>query len=441
MIILDRALSERERNGNPVRVGLVGAGYMGRGITRQFLTVVEGMRLVAISNRTVEKAEHAYRDAGASEVETVEDMASLDAAVDRGAYAVTRDPSLLCASEQVDVIIEATGEVEFGARVALDAVEGGKHLILMNAELDATVGPILKTYADDAGVVVSNTDGDQPGVLMNLYRWVDMIGYRPVLMGNIKGLYDPYRTPETQKEFAERHNQRPRMVTSFADGTKLSMEMAVVANASGFRAGRRGMYGPRCDHVREAPDLFNTDELREGGLVDYVLGAEPGPGVFVLGYDDDPVKQGYMEYLKMGEGPLYVFYVPYHLPHLEVAGSAARAALFQDPVITPKGGPVCDVIAVAKKDLEAGETLDGIGGFASYGLLENHDVSRREGFLPMGLSQDCKLTADVQKDSPITYSDVELPEDRLCDDLRSEQDRRFRDDTEEAAASTPPGEQ
>jgi predicted homoserine dehydrogenase-like protein len=280
-------------------------------------------------------------------------------------------------------------------------------------------------YADGAGVVITNADGDQPGVIMNLYRFVKTIGYQPVLAGNIKGLQDPYRTPETQREFATQHRQKPKMVTSFADGTKISMEMAVVANATGFKVGRRGMYGPRCDHVNDAPKLFPMDQLLGGGLVDYILGAEPGPGVFILGYNEHPTKQQYLHYLKMGEGPLYVFYTPYHLCHLEVPLTVARAVLFQDAAIAPMGGPVCDVITVAKRDLKAGEVLDGIGGFTCYGTLDHATVCQAENLLPMGLSEGCRLSRDISRDHALTYADVEVPEGRLCDKLRAEQRAYF----------------
>jgi predicted homoserine dehydrogenase-like protein len=295
----------------------------------------------------------------------------------------------------------------------------------MNAELDATLGPILKVYADRAGVVITNADGDQPGVIMNLYRFVKAIGCRPVLAGNIKGLHDPYRTPETQRGYAAKYHQKPRMVTSFADGTKISMEMAVVANGTGFKAGQRGMYGPHCDHVKETPALFPREQLLTTGLVDYIVGAEPAPGVFVLGYNDHPIQQRYLRYYKMGEGPLYVFYTPYHLCHFEVPLTVARAVLFQDGALTPLGSPVCDVIAAAKRDLKAGEVLDGIGGFTSYGLLENSDICQDENLLPMGLSEGCRLNKDIPKDQVITYKDVELPEGRLCDRLRAEQSAYF----------------
>jgi predicted homoserine dehydrogenase-like protein len=215
------------------------------------------------------------------------------------------------------------------------------------------------------------------------------------------------------------------MVTSFADGTKISMEMAVVANATGFKAGRRGMYGPECSHVNEAANLFPMDKMLDGGLVDYVLGAEPAPGVFVIAYNDHPIQQQYLNYYKMGEGPFYTFYTPYHLCHLETPLTVARAVLFGDPAITPETGPVCDVITVAKRDLEAGEKLDGIGGFTCYGMLENSGICRRENLLPMGLSEGCRLKGNIAMDQAITYDDVELPAGRLCDKLRAEQDAYF----------------
>jgi predicted homoserine dehydrogenase-like protein len=425
MIIVDKALEKRQQDGNPIRVGLVGAGYIGRGIALQIEKFMTGMRLVAISNRTLSRAERAYKEAGVDSIEKVDTISQLEASIARGHYAITNDSFLLCEAEGIDAIIEATGAVEFSAHVATRAIAHHKHIILMNAELDATVGPILKVYADRAGVVITDADGDQPGVMMNLFRFVRTIGYEPVLVGNIKGLQDHYRTPETQKAFAAKHSITPQMATSFADGTKISMENAVVANATGYKVGKRGMYGPECSHVREAANLFPIDQMLNGGLVDYILGAEPSPGVFVLGNNEHPNRQHYMKHFKMGDGPLYVFYTPYHLPHLEVPLTAARAVLFQDAAVTPLAGPMCDVITVAKRDLEAGEVLDGIGGFTCYGMIDNSDVCKAENLLPMGLSEECRLIRDVLKDEAITYADVELPTDRLCDKLRAEQDALF----------------
>lgn len=425
MIIVDAALKKRQAEGNPIRVGMVGAGYMGRGIALQIQKYMKGMKLVAIANRTLSEARRAYQQAGIETVKQVETVGQLEESIAQNKFAITKDAMLLCEVEGIDAIIEVTGTIEYGAHIVTEAIENKKHIVLMNAELDATIGPILKVYADRAGVIITTSDGDQPGVIMNLYRYVQAIGLKPVLAGNMKGLQDPYRTPETQKGYAEKYKQKPQMVTSFADGTKISMEMAVVANATGLKAGRRGMYGPRCKHVKDAANLFPMEQMLDGGLVDYILGAEPAAGVFILGYNDDPVQQQYMNYYKMGDGPLYVFYTPYHICHFETPLTVARAVLFKDAAASPIGGPVCDVITTAKRDLKAGEVLDGIGGFTSYGMLENFDVSGAQKLLPMGLSEGCHVKQDIPKDQAITYADVELPADRLADKLRTEQNAYF----------------
>jgi predicted homoserine dehydrogenase-like protein len=353
-------------------------------------------------------------------------VAQLEDAVARGQYAIADDALLLCRAANVEAVIETTGDVEFGAHVVVEAVRHGKHVILMNAEVDATIGPILKVYAERAGVVLTYTDGDEPGVAMNLYRFVKTIGYQPVLMGQIKGFLDRYRNPETQRGFAAQHKQKPAMVAAFADGSKLSLEGTIMANATGFTVGQRGMLGPRCAHVKDVLNHFSAEQLLAGGgWVDYVLGAEPGTGAFVVGYNDHPIKREYMSYFKMGEGPLYVFYTPYHLPHLQLPLSVARAVLFQDATLAPIGGPVCDTLAVAKRDLKAGDTLDGMGGFTCYGLIDAYEVCRADNLLPMALSQGCRLKRDIPKDQPISYADVELPPGRLCDKLRAEQDALF----------------
>jgi predicted homoserine dehydrogenase-like protein len=423
VIIVDRTLAEREAQGRPVRVGMVGAGFMGRGIALQILTATPGMELVAICNRTVEKAREAYALAGAEEVVDVDSPAALEAA--GGQPAVTDDPSVLTRAGSVDAVIEVTGTVELAAQVALDAIDNGKHVVLMNAEVDGTVGWALRQHAARSGVVVTNADGDQPGVTMNLYRFVTGIGIRPVLCGNVKGLHDPYRNPTTQKAFAERWGQSPQMVTSFADGSKISFEQAIVANATGMRVARRGMHGPTVEpgtHVRDAADRFPLEELLEGpGIVDYVVGAEPGPGVFVLGTHDHPVQRHYLELYKLGPGPLYCFYTPYHLCHFEVPTTVARAVLFGDAALSPEGPPTVDVVTAAKKNLAAGETIDGIGGYLTYGLAENADVTAVERLLPLGLAEGCRLTRGVPRNRVLTYDDVEVPEGRLADRLRAEQ--------------------
>ena len=225
--------------------------------------------------------------------------------------------------------------------------------------------------ADAAGVVLTDMAGDQPAVIMDLIDEVRLLGFRPILAGNIKSLLDHKRTPATQKAFADAHGQRPKMITSFADGTKIAAEMGVVANATGFGVAERGMLGPRAERVEQAPERFDVEALLERPIVDYILGAEPSFGVFVLGYEEDPLARAYMKFYKMGDGPVYTFYRPFHLGPLETVQSVARAVLLHDAAAAPLGGPVTEVVALAKRDLKTGETLDGIGGFTVYGMLEN----------------------------------------------------------------------
>src|SRR5687768_9024049 len=173
MIILDTALDAREAEGRPIRVGMIGAGFMARGITNQILHNARGMRLVAIFNRCVQKAVDCYKYADdAIEPTIVDSQTSLDEAILGGRPVVTEDAMLLCRSAHIDVLVDVPGAVDFGARLVLEAFRHGKHVILMNAELDATLGPILQVYARQHGVILSASDGDQPGVEINLYRFV-----------------------------------------------------------------------------------------------------------------------------------------------------------------------------------------------------------------------------------------------------------------------------
>jgi predicted homoserine dehydrogenase-like protein len=425
VIIVDRELARRYEQGTPVRVGMVGAGAMGRGIALQLLGPVRGIELTAVSNRSPDAAVSAYREAGAHDVAFVSSPRELERAAARHRPAVTDDPDVLCRSDVIDVVVEVTGAVEFGAGVVLSAIDHRKHVVTMNAELQGTLGPLLKSRADEAGVVLTDSDGDQPGVIMNLFRFVEGIGVRPVLAGNLKGLHDPYRNPTTQEGFARTRGLTPNMATSFADGTKISFEMAIVANATGLKVARRGMHGPPASTVHDAVRLFDNDELIERPIVDYLVGAEPAPGVFVLGHHEHPTQKAYLDLYKLGPGPLYVFYRPYHLCHFEVPSTIARAVLFADATVAPLAGPQVEVVAAAKRDLRPGETLDGIGFYTIYGLADNADVVAAERLLPMGLAEGCVVRRAVPRDRVLTYDDVEVPAGRLVDRLRREQEALF----------------
>ena len=427
MIIVDNALKAREEQGKPIRVGMVGAGFMGQGLTNQITHSVPGMRMAAIFNRHPERARDVYQYSGFDDVVMASSQAQLDQAIREGRPAVAEDPFMMCRSGGIDVIIDVTGSVEFGAHVILEAFQHGKPVVLMNAEVDATIGPILQVYAKKHGVILSACDGDEPGLQMNLVRWVKGLGLIPRVIGNVKGLQDPYRNPTTQQGWAERWQQNAAMVTSFADGSKISFEQTIVANATGFKVRSRGMTrGQVYDgSIMDIHELYDLDEVRAvGGVVDYTVGPA-GVKIFCLAEHTDPKQRHYLELYKMGEGPLYPFWVPYHLPHIEAPNAIARVVLFGDNVAPPLGGPVVEVCAVAKRDLTAGEVLDEYGMYMTYGEAVNTEEMSSMRYLPEGLVEGCKLKRAIGKDQVISYDDVELPVGRLADKLRAEQYRHF----------------
>jgi len=404
---------------------MVGAGATGRAIALQLGTPVPGLRLVGIANRTLAHGERALREGNMGSWRRVGSPREAEAAISQGLPVLTDDPTVLTACSDIDVIVEVTGTVESAAAVTLEAFKAGKHVVLVNAELDSLIGPILKTKADEAGVVITHTDGDEPGVALTLLRYLRSLGLRPVAAGNIKGMVDYYRNPDTQRAFAEKNRQDIMKVTSFADSTKLSMETTVIANATGFHVGRRGMYGPACQDVREMARLLPAEQLLETGLVDYALGAAPHTGAFVIVHEDAPLKQVQLAYYKLGDGPFYVFYTPFHLPHIQIASTLGRAVIHHDATVSPIDGPVCEVVTVAKRDLEVGEHLDGVGGFRAYGLIDNVAAARQLNALPIGLSEGCILRRNVAKDAVLSFDDVVSPAGRLAEALWHEQCARW----------------
>jgi predicted homoserine dehydrogenase-like protein len=443
MIIVDNALRKREAEGRPIKVGLIGAGFQGKAIAFQIMRATPGMRLCAIANRHIEAAAAAFTQCDRMPI-TCDSQSALEAAIAAGRPAVTDDALALARADGLDAIIEVTGSVEYAAHAVLASIKTGKHVVHMNAELDGTIGPILKVRADRAGVVYTFSDGDQPGVQMNLYRFVLGLGVKPVLCGNIKGLHDPYRNPATQAAFAAKWGQKPAMVASFADGTKISFEQAIVANGTGMRVARRGMIGPDFSGgnpgaplvpIEDAMSAFEPHLDAEGpGIVDYVVGARPGPGVFVIGMTDHPMQRHYLNLYKLGAGPYYCFYRPYHLCHFEVPASVARAVLFKDATLAPAGGPQVGVIAVAKKDLAPGELIEEFGGYHVYGVADNMDQIRRDRALPIGLSLGGRLARALPKDKPLTFDDVIFPEQRVVESLYDEQERYFTSEPAKVAA-------
>jgi predicted homoserine dehydrogenase-like protein len=409
MIIVDTKLAEREAAGRPIQVGLIGAGEMATGLVNQIERHVPGMRIAGIFNRSPDKAVKAYQTAGYESVVEAATPGELDDCVARGQPALASSLDVLIGAERVDAIVEMTGAVDFSFDAILRCFGAGKSVVTFNAELDATVGPFLQRKARETGVRYTLGDGDQPGVTLNLFRHVKSMGFRPLVCGNIKGMLDHYRNPKTQKGFADKAGLSVKMVTSFADGTKVSLEQAAIANATGMCVARRGMLATESEeHVDALTGRYDVEQLKElGGIVEMVIGAKPGPGVFVFASTDDPVSQRFLAYGKMGDGPLYSFYVPYHLLFFELPFSIARLVDFEDGTLDSRERFSVEVTSTAKRDLKAGETIDGMGGFHVYGECENSALVRAEGLIPIGLVGGRTLRRDVPKDRAIRWSDLE----------------------------------
>ena len=423
MIIVDNKLNEREIKDNPIKVGIIGAGEMAKGLINQITKHTHGMEVVATFNRTLDRPISAYKVAEIKDYKIVKTEVDFQNAMNLNIPVITQNLDLLIKSKDIDILVDMTGSIEFSAKLTIDAINNKKDILSFNAELDATLGPIIKYKADQAGVKYSVAEGDQPGVTLNLYRFVKQMGFKPLVCGNIKGMLDKYRTPTTQENFAKQWGMSPVMATNFADGTKVSCEQACIANATGMGVAKRGMLGYESkDHIDNLTELYDVAELEKlGGIVDFIIGPKPGPGVFVYATSDDPLSIKYLDYGKLGKGPLYSFYIPYHLLFFEIPISIARMVDFNDTIVAAKAGPVVDVITIAKTDLIKGDLIDEIGGYKTYGICENSDIARNENLLPIGLAEGCRVLNNIPKDQALTFEDVKMPEGRLCDELWEEQ--------------------
>jgi predicted homoserine dehydrogenase-like protein len=409
-VTLRSRLETLERAGTPIRVGLVGAGQMGRGFLAQ-VAGIPGMEVVMAADVDPGRALSAFREAGRDPIE------GHNGHPDRPA--VTGDASDVARSEAVDVVVEATGVPEVGARVAYEAIHNGKHVVMLNVETDVTVGAVLEQMARSAGVVYTGSAGDEPGAIMELYDFARSLGFEVVVAG--KGKNNPLdvsATPESVAQEAERKHMNPKMLASFVDGTKTMVEMAAVANATGFSPDVPGMHGPQETVPERLGEIFSLEEeggiLSSYGTVDYVRGV--APGVFVIVRSQaGPVRET-LGYLGQGPGPNHVLYRPYHLTSLETPISVARAAIYNEPTITPRRTPTTEVVAVAKRDLSAGEKLGGIGSADYYGCV--YPVGDAAGMLPLGLAAGARTTRPVPRGEVMPRSGVELAEESFAVALR-----------------------
>ncbi|HHV83806.1 MAG TPA: NAD(P)-dependent oxidoreductase [Tepidanaerobacter syntrophicus] len=429
MLNLNTKLKEIDEQGKKIKAGIVGAGQMGRGMVSQMFCM-KGILPAIISDIDIERAKNAYLLAGISsdDIAVANKAVEAETAIQKGKYVITEDFNVITSTLPIDVVLDLTGVPDVGARIAFDSIYNGKNIVMLNVETDVTVGPLLKKMADSAGVVYTVSAGDEPGAVKELYDFADAMGFEILVAG--KGKNNPLdieANPDTVREKAQASNMNPKMLASFVDGTKTMVEMTCVSNATGFVPTKRGMIGPEST-VKELPKLLSLKE--QGGILDryqvveFVKGI--APGVFVIITTDLPAVKEEMAYLSMGEGPNYILYRPYHLTSIETPLSAARACIYHEPTIVPKGAPVSETVAVAKKDLKAGEYLDSIGGYTVYGVIDTFENAKKDNALPIGLvSPKVKVKTDIKKGETLTYDAVELDENSFILQLRKLQDMTF----------------
>lgn len=443
-------LAERERAGKPIRVGIVGAGKFGSSVAHQ-VSRMPGLRLVALADLFPDKARDVFARNGlaADDVVHAGDAPAIARAIEQGKVAVTDDPLALCAAP-LDVVVEATGVPENGARIGAAAIARGKHIVMVNMETDVAVGSLLNKRARAAGVVYTVADGDQPGCIMRLVDWARALGLEVVVAGRGTRRFSSDREGDPEEAFA-RYGYDPQLVreqqlnaqmyNSFRDGSKSQIEMCSVANMTGLVPDVRGMHEPSAT-ITDLASVFslqpNGGVLNNFGVVELANAVAPDGvtvlpnhldiGVFIVVRTDHPrIAQDLGFYgLKMGpDGTTAAHYRPYHLCGIEAPLSIAEAGLYGKPTGAPIGAPVADVIAVAKRNLAAGETLDGSGGKAVYGLIERAAIVRAENLLPLTMTNGVRLTRAVAADQPITYDMIERPTDSFLWSLRAEQDAMF----------------
>ncbi|MDE2445744.1 MAG: Gfo/Idh/MocA family oxidoreductase [Alphaproteobacteria bacterium] len=416
-----------DKTGKPIRVGLIGCGEMGTDIVTQCQQMI-GIKVAAIADRREENAKRAIVISGQSEADAlmVGNAGSLSACISAGKTAITQDAQLICTDPQIDVVIDATGRPASGAEIALTAMEHGKHMVMMNVEGDVCIGAYLKREAARLGVVYTLGAGDEPSSCMELVNFVTAMGYPIVAAG--KGKNNPLKTDATPDEFAEeakRRNMNVRMLVEFVDGSKTMVEMAAISNATGLVPDVSGMHGPsatleQLEHVL-CPKQDGGILMRKG-VVDYSVGKGVAPGVFVIAEMSHPRVRERMHDLKLGAGPYYRFFRPYHLTSLEVPLSCARAVLYGVPDMQPRDVPTSEVCAVAKKDLAVGERLDSIGEYTYRAWIMTVGDAVAARAVPCGLIENGKVTKPIKKGELLTRDNIAVDVTAKIFALRQKQD-------------------
>jgi predicted homoserine dehydrogenase-like protein len=426
MYEIDRKLEQLQKEGNPIRVGLIGAGQMGTDIVSQISCMV-GIEVSVVVDLKTETALNAYKIAGLEEKDIIEtsDIDTASKAIRQGKKVVSTNYKVATRAEPIQVVIDATGSPQMGALISLDCINHKKHIVMLNVECDVTVGPIIRQLAENAGIVYSLAAGDDPAAIIELYRFAKALGFKIVAAGRGKNnLLDIYATPDQLETEAKESGMSTKMLVQFVDGSKTMVEMASVSNATGLVPDIRGMHGPRCNTKDLLKVFCRKDQggiLEKEGVVDYAIG-DVYPAVFVIVTTDNPRLRSALIQMDMGYGPNYLLLRPYHLSSIEVPLTVVQEVLYGESSGHPLKTPVSECITVAKRDLKKGEVLDDMGGYCYRASIELYSIAKKENMLPVGLAQGARLKCEVEKDQIITWDMVELNEGSVLLQLRRLQD-------------------
>ena len=426
MYEIDKKLEQLQKEGNPIKVGLIGAGQMGTDIVSQISCMV-GIDVPVVVDLKKEIALNAYKIAGSDEKDIIEtsDIDTASKAIREGKKIVSTDYKIATRAEPIQVVIDATGSPEMGALVSFNCINHKKHIVMLNVECDVTIGPIIRQLAENAGVVYSLAAGDEPAAIIELCRFAKALGFKIIAAG--KGKNNPlniYATTDQWEAKAKERNMSAKMLVEFVDGSKTMVEMAAVSNATGLVPDIRGMHGPRCS-IKDLLEVFCRKDqggiLEREGIVDYTIG-DINPGVFVIITTDNPrLKSGLIQ-RDMGYGPNYLLLRPYHLCSIETPLTAVQGVIYGESSGYPLNALVSECITVAKKNLKKGEILDSTGGYCYRSSIELYRVAKEENMLPVGLAQGARIKCDVERDQIITCDMVELNENSVLLQLRRLQD-------------------
>jgi len=408
--------------GRPFRIAMVGAGQMGRGFANQSHRM--GLEVAVVIDISADRINQTYQDIGRELPLISSDALELNALISKGKPCGAQDIDLVPLLD-VDVVVEATGVAEIGAKVIYNALKAKKHVATLNVECDVTVGPILRDTAIENDVIYAVCHGDEPIEAKELVDFALDLSFEIICAGKGKNNpFEPHSNPDTVAERAANKNMNPKMLASFTDGSKTMIEMAALANATGLKLSQRAMIGPKTS-VKELSETYALKEdggvLSEAGVVDYCTG-DVAPGVFVIVRSDSPYVSEEMSYLGMGEGPYFAIYRPYHLASVEAPLTVAKMLVDKRSSFV-SGTRMSEVIASTKRAHKAGERFDAIGGFSARGVADRVEDAKRENLVPIGLLQGAVAKRDLPIDHLVTYEDVDLDETQTIYQLRVIQDK------------------